>query len=496
MLFNSFSFLIFFPITLLIYFMIPRKLRYLWLLVVSYYFYMCWNAPYALLLLTSTVITYAAALLIHHWKDKPFRKKCAVGVSLFLNFGILFLFKYFNFAVSTLEKVTAALHLSFDVPALDLLLPVGISFYIFQAVGYTVDIYREKLLPEKNLLYYALFVSFFPQLVAGPIERSTNLLPQLRHVDRLHLWDTKRIQKGAVFMLYGYIMKMIIADRIAMLVNTVFDPLSYQNYSGILAVIAAVLFSIQIYCDFAGYTYIAIGASKIMGIELMNNFNMPYLAVNIKDFWDRWHISLSTWFRDYLYFPLGGSRRGQIRKYINIFIVFVVSGLWHGAAWHYVIWGVIHGALRVLGEATQGIREKVYTALHFKRDTLAVKMWQIAVTFSTVTIAWVFFRANSVSQALTFIKNMFCVNNLWVLTDGTLFTLGLDAKEWNVLLLSIFFLLLVDILRYKKVRLLELFMKQNLWFRWLIFYAGIFAVVIFGVYSTKYDASQFIYFQF
>lgn len=496
MLFNSFRFLVFFPVTLLIYFIIPRKLRYIWLLIISYYFYMCWNAPYALLLLTSTAITYATALLIRHWTDKPFHKKCIVGVSLFLNFGILFFFKYFNFAVSSLERILSKLQISFDMPELDILLPIGISFYIFQAVGYTIDIYREKLEPEKNFLYYALFVSFFPQLVAGPIERSTNLLPQLKQVDKLQLWNTERIQRGGLLMLYGYFLKMIIADRAAIFVDTVFDPLSYQNYPGIFAAVAAILFSIQIYCDFAGYTYIAIGASKIMGIELMNNFNMPYLASNIKDFWDRWHISLSTWFKDYLYFPLGGSRKGTIRKYLNIFIVFVVSGLWHGAAWHYVAWGMIHGILRILGEATRNAREKLYAALHFKRDTLAVKLWQIGFTFSTVTLAWVFFRAMSIKQALLFIKSIFCEFNPWILTEETIFYLGLDAKDWNVLLVSIFVLLLIDILRYNKVRLSSLFMKQNLWFRWFAFYAGIIAIVVFGIYGSEYDASKFIYFQF
>lgn len=496
MLFNSFNFLIFFPIVLIVYFVIPGKVRYIWLLMTSYYFYMCWNTEYALLLLGSTMITYIAALLIHHWKEKPVLKKSLVGVSLVLNFGILFLFKYFTFVTDTLEKLFDSVGVSFRQPVFDLLLPVGISFYIFQAVGYTIDIYRGALAPEKNPLRYALFVSFFPQLVAGPIERSANLLPQLQNVDKLKLWDTKRVQKGALIMLYGYILKMIIADRAAVLVDTVFEPVTYSNYQGLQVVIAAVLFSFQIYCDFGGYTYIAMGAAKIMGFELMDNFKMPYLARNIKDFWDRWHVSLSSWFRDYLYFPLGGSRKGNIRKYVNIFIVFMVSGLWHGASWHYVAWGVVHGVMRIAGELTRGVREKVYTRLRFKRDTLATTIWQVIGTFTLVTVAWIFFRAESVDQAIALIKNMLGMYNPWMLTDGSLYTLGLDAKEWNVLIAGIAFLMTVDVLRYRKIDLVDVFMKQNLWFRWAVFYLGIFAVIIFGVYGPEYNAAQFIYFQF
>ncbi len=495
-LFNSFSFLVFFPSALIIYFIIPRKLRYLWLLLCSYYFYMCWNAEYALLLLASTVVTYVAALLIRRFKDKPAKKKLAVAGSLVINFGILFLFKYFEFAVSALASVLSKFGVAFQAPVLDVLLPVGISFYIFQAVGYTIDVYREKLEPEKNFLRYALFVSFFPQLVAGPIERSTNLLPQLASIDKIRLWDAKRIQRGALIMLYGYFMKMILADRIAVYVDRIYDPMEYSYYQGFTVIIAAVLFSVQIYCDFAGYTYIAIGAAKIMGIDLMNNFNTPYLAMNIKDFWNRWHISLTSWFKDYLYFPLGGSRKGTLRKYCNIFLVFLLSGLWHGAAWHYVAWGIIHGVLRIVGEMTTGLRKMVYERMHVRRDTLATKLWQITFTFALVTLAWVFFRAESVDQSISLIQNMFAQYNPWVLTDGSLFQLGLDAKEWNVLVVSLLVLLLVDVMKYKKVDLTGLFMEQNLWFRWLVFYGGVLAIVIFGVYGPQYNAAQFIYFQF
>ncbi len=494
--FNSFEFLIFFPIVLLVYFIIPKKIRYIWLLISSYYFYMGWNAAYALLLLASTTITYTAALFIDKWNDNVKRKKLMVAVSLALNFGILFYYKYALFAIETLRDIFGKIGVSIEIKEPDILLPVGISFYIFQAVGYTVDVYRGKLRAEKNPFRYALFVSFFPQLVAGPIERSTNLLPQLQNVHKISLWDTKRIQRGAVVMLYGYILKMIIADRAAVYVNTIYDVEKYNNYGGFTVLIALILFSFQIYCDFAGYTYIAIGAAQIMGFNLMNNFQMPYMATSIKDFWNRWHISLTSWFRDYLYFPLGGSRKGKIRKYINIFIVFLASGLWHGASWQFVIWGMIHGCMRVLGETTEKIRERIYTKLNFKRDTLATTLLRMGCTFSLVSLAWVFFRAKSLRQSLDIFRNLFTQYNPWVLTDGSVFELGLDAKDWNVLIIAILFLVIVDVLRYCKINLTELFIKQNLWFRWLVFYIGILAVILFGIYGPQYDAAQFIYFQF
>lgn len=494
--FNSFEFLIFFPIVLMIYFIIPRKVRYIWLLLSSYYFYMCWNAAYALLLLASTLVTFFVGLLIENQKENVKIQKAIVAIGLALNFGILFYYKYALFAIETVQEILLKFGVNLEINGPDILLPVGISFYIFQAVGYTIDVYRGKIDAEKNPLRYALFVSFFPQLVAGPIERSTNLLPQLREVHQINLWNTKRIQKGAVVMLYGYILKMIIADRAAIYVDTIYNVETYNNYGGFTVLIAMILFSFQIYCDFAGYTYIAIGAARIMGFDLMNNFKMPYMATGIKDFWNRWHISLSGWFKDYLYFPLGGSRKGKVRKYVNIFIVFLLSGLWHGASWQFVIWGMVHGVMRVFGEATEKIREKIYAKLKFRRDTLATTLWKMTCTFSLVTLAWVFFRARSLQQSLDMLKNLVTGYNPWVLTDGSIFSLGLDAKDWNVLLVALLFLIVVDALRYCKINLTELFMKQNLWFRWIILYIGILAVVLFGVYGPQYDAAQFIYFQF
>lgn len=496
MLFNSFSFLVFFPIVLAVYFIIPKKIRYIWLLAASYYFYMCWNPKYVLLLLLSTGVTYLGSLLLEKCEDRIGWKKTVVAISLLVNFGILFLFKYLNFAVDSLQKILVKTGITLAEPGFNLLLPVGISFYIFQAVGYLVDVYRGKLKPEKNFLRYALFVSFFPQLVAGPIERSTNLLLQMKKLDKIKLWDGDRVRDGAIVMLYGYILKMIIADRAAILVNTVYNVNYYSQYKGITVWVAAILFSIQIYCDFAGYTYIAIGASKVMGFQLMNNFNTPYLATSIKDFWDRWHISLTSWFRDYLYFPLGGSRKGVVRKYINIMVVFTLSGLWHGASWHYVAWGVLHGVMRVAGELTQKVRARLWTFLKVRTEVSSFKLCQILSTFVLVTIAWVLFRAESITQAGDVIVSMFTHWNPWVLLDGSLLGLGLDGKDWIVLLTAMIFMAVIECFHYNKVPLVSTFAKQNVLLQMLVFYLGIFAVVLLGVYGPIYDATQFIYFQF
>lgn len=343
MLFNSYNFLIFFPIVTLIYYLIPQKIKYIWLLLASYYFYMCWNAKYVLILLFSTTITYVSGLLItrankckeEHKKIKM--KKIFVALSFIINLAILFLFKYFDFAIDNVNRVLSHFSMQIINPSFDVILPVGISFYIFQALSYTVDVYRNDVKAEKNFLKYALFVSFFPQLVAGPIERSKNLLKQ---VHEKHYFDGQRVKDGLLLMIWGGFQKIVIADRVAIVVDTVFN--NFPQYGGMYIVVAAILFAFQIYCDFSGYSIIAIGAAKVMGFELMENFNAPYMSMSVAEFWRRWHISLSSWFRDYLYIPLGGNRKGKLRKYINLMIVFIVSGLWHGAQWSFIVWGALN----------------------------------------------------------------------------------------------------------------------------------------------------------
>ena len=370
MLFNSLEFLIFFPIVTLVYFLIPKKVRYLWLLGASYYFYSCWNAQYALLMATSTLITYLSGFFIEKAKTDRGRK-LSVAVSFILNLAILFYFKYFYFTMDNINMVRGLFGLSELQPKFDVILPVGISFYTFQALSYTMDVYRKEITHERNLFRYALFVSFFPQLVAGPIERSKNLLTQLRDD---HKFDYNRVRYGLLVMLWGFFLKLVIADRAAILVNTVYDR--YTEFGGAMLLLATVCFAIQIYCDFASYSIIAKGAARVMGFELMDNFRQPYFSTSIAEFWRRWHISLSSWFKDYLYIPLGGNRKGTVRKYFNLMVVFLVSGLWHGASWNFVIWGALHGIYQILGAVTLNTRKFCCEILNINRQTGHYKLFQ------------------------------------------------------------------------------------------------------------------------
>lgn len=504
MLFHSVSFLIFFPLVLFIHFILPTRIRYLWLLAASYYFYMCWNPAYALLMLTSTAITYCSGLLIarHRNAQKAGRvslwrnPKLYVALSFGLNLAILFFFKYYAFAAESLAGLFAEIGISWKPPKFDILLPVGISFYTFQALGYTVDVYRGDVDAEKNFFRYALFVSFFPQLVAGPIERSRNLLGQLKEG---HRFDAERFKDGALIMLWGYFQKMVIADRAAILVDQVYG--NYQAYAGYSIAVATVVFAIQIYCDFGGYSAIAIGAAKILGVDLMQNFRQPYFALSISEFWRRWHISLSSWFRDYLYIPLGGSRKGGVRKALNTMITFLLSGLWHGANWTYVLWGGLNGLLQILGSLKNRLLQWLSgrwqgKRLLVKRDCFSYRLFQRTITFVLICLTWVFFRAETLTEAGEIFSQMFSVHNPWIFFDETLYTLGLSRVEWGILLMSIGVLWAVDIAHEHGISLRERLAEQNLAFRWLAYLAAILAILLFGVYGVGFDAGQFIYFQF
>ena len=395
MLFNSIAFLLFFPILCALYFCIPAsqlRLRNLLLLVASYYFYMNWDPAYALLLLTSTVITYLAALGIGYFKEKRKKKICLVS-SLVLNLAILFLFKYFNFLAMNIETALQASGFAVNMPKFALLLPVGISFYTFQALGYSIDVYRGTVKIERDFPTYALFVSFFPQLVAGPIERSQNLLPQFK---QQHRFDYDAVMSGVKLMVWGYFMKLVLADRCGIYVDTIFNNVDKHNGGSYL--VASLLFPFQIYGDFAGYSLIAIGVARVLGFRLMENFHRPYFACTIGEFWHRWHISLSTWFKDYVYIPLGGNRVGKLRNYFNLLITFVVSGIWHGANWTFLCWGTIHGILLCIEKAF-GISKQKYTG--------AKKSFHWAATFVLVCFAWILFRANNLSDAVSVVTGIF-----------------------------------------------------------------------------------------
>lgn len=496
MVFNSVDFLIFFPIVVLLYFLLPRKCRWVWLLAASYYFYMCWNAKYAVLMAASTVITYLSGRLITRAnaiadeKKRTRLRKLWVGLSVGMNLAILCFFKYLGFLTQNLGAFLGAFGVQLRAPAWDIVLPVGISFYTFQALSYTIDVYRGEIQAEKNLFRYALFVSFFPQLVAGPIERSSNLLTQ---VQQSHDFDADRVRDGLLLMLWGMVQKVVLADRLAIAVDTVFANWTQAPGWAILA--AVVLFAVQIYCDFGGYSSIAIGAAQVLGFRLMDNFRQPYFSRSCGEFWRRWHISLSSWFRDYLYIPLGGNRRGKGRKYLNVLLTFTASGLWHGARWSYVAWGAMNGVFQIIGAQTESIRKKLCSALHISRERLPWRLVQIAVTFVCIDFSWLFFRASSFRTAVKML--FFALRGGAVQGAGGVAVFGLGTAEMIVLLAGVGLLFAVDLLHEKyKSDLRPLITAQPLPLRWLIYLVGIYIVLIFGVYGPGFSEAQFIYFQF
>lgn len=502
MLFNSIDFLIFFPIVLLVYFVLPSKVRYIWLLFSGYYFYMCWNPVYIVLLIISTVITYVGGRLVGGLQVKEtlenkIRMRCmklVLAGGCLTNLGILVYFKYTNFLVDSLNHFLQKLGLGV-LPAFDIVLPVGISFFTFQALGYMIDVYRGKREAEKNLLKYALFISFFPLILAGPIERAESLLKQIKEEPEHKLWDYQRITSGLITMLWGFFLKIVIADRAAILVNTVFA--GYEEYQMVGLWTGALAFAVQIYCDFYGYSTIALGAARVLGFELMENFNTPYFARGIVDFWKRWHISLSTWFRDYLYIPLGGNRLGKLKRYRNILITFCISGLWHGAAWTYVIWGLLHGVYQIIEKELQPVVKKINDKLQTKVSSFGYKFFQVFITFVLVDLAWIFFRADSVYQAVHYIQRMFRYRDWWSLFDLSIYQLGLDIREMNILLISLGLLLAAELLKYlKKQNVADFLAEQWIVFRWGILFLLVFICVVFGCYGPGFDSAQFIYFQF
>ncbi len=495
MIFNSVKFLFFFPLVIVIYFLLPKRFTWAWLLISSYYFYMSWNPKYAILILASTIITFISGLLIDKEnkssadnKVKIKKKRRWVALSFVINLAILFYFKYYNFFTENLISFTEKYGGAIDIPLSAALLPVGISFYTFQALSYTADVYRGDIKAEKHFGHYALFVSFFPQLVAGPIEKSKNFLPQIKEK---HSFNYERVKDGLLLIGWGIAKKIVIADRLAVVVNTVYNnPTEYQ---GIPLIIATLFFSFQIYCDFSGYSDIAIGCAKVMGYNLMENFKRPYFSKSIAEFWRRWHISLGTWFKDYLYIPLGGNRVSRFRVYINLAIVFLVSGLWHGANWKFVIWGALHAFYQIAGQVTQNSRQLIIENLKINKNTYSYGAFKKLTTFALVAFAWIFFRANSFGDAIYIIKNISLVgfNDVF---KGSLYELGLDKPDFILSCVSIIVLLWIDKL-IENIDIFNVFRNENILFRWAVYYIIIFVIILFGFYGG-YNESNFIYFQF
>lgn len=477
MLFNSLEFIIYFPIVVALYFAISPKYRWILLLIASYYFYMCWNYKYIILIITSTIIDYIAG--IHISREKTvWKKRTYLLLSLLTNLGLLFSFKYFNFFGDSLNYVFDKINIMHSLPELNVLLPVGISFYTFQTLSYTIDVYKGIKEPERHFGKFALYVAFFPQLVAGPIERSTHLMPQMH---KHFTFDYERVRNGIVQMCWGFFKKVVIADRLAEYVNLVYNHAA--DYGGSHYIIATVFFAFQIYCDFSGYSDIAIGSASIMGFDLMRNFKRPYLAQNIREFWARWHISLSTWFRDYLYIPLGGNRVVKWRWYYNLFITFLISGLWHGANWTFVIWGALHGFYLVFSIWTSGIRSKINTFV-FGNSKQLLRTTQIIITLFLAWFAWIFFRANNISDAFLIIKNMGTSSDVPI----NLFNFRSDFY------LSVFLIIILVVIEILEERI-QLYNKLQKVFKpvkWILLLIILISIVVLG----KWESVDFLYFQF
>ena len=438
MVFNSFGFLIFFPIFFLLYKVLPLKVRWVMMLALSYFFYMSWQADLIYLILFTTLVSYLCARMIEKNADRPGLRKFYMITAVTVSLLVLFFFKYFNFLSNT---VTAIFGLSEFT--LDLILPVGISFYTFQTLSYVIDVYRGTLPAERHFGYYALYVSFFPQLVAGPIERPENLIPQLKTKNPFTAND---FTVGMKFMMVGFFKKIVVADQISKYVDAVYNNATggAEIVNGLTVAIATVLFAVQIYCDFSGYTDIAIGCSRVLGIRLMQNFNDPYSAVNIKDFWRRWHISLTSWFTDYVYIPLGGSRCKKWRHLLNVMIVFLLSGIWHGAAWTYVLWGVVHGVYQIVGNLTAKSRSKIIARIGIVENS-PFDIWsRRVITFILVSLAWMIFRANSFADLGILMKTLFAG---WggVSVGASLEALGLSVVNIVTIILSLIVLKQLDL---------------------------------------------------
>ena len=496
MLFNSFRFLVFYPIVVLLFFSVPHRWRWILLLVASYVFYMGWRPEYLALIVLVTLTSYFAALLMDSAKTARMR-----GIALFANLlicgGVLFLFKYLLFSIRTTNHVLSSIGTESSIAEWSMILPVGVSFYTFQTLSYSLDVYFGKRKHDTHLGIFSLYVAFFPQLVAGPIERSTSLMPQFYEEMQ---FDYDRAVSGMRRILWGMFKKVVVADNLAVFVSAAYDNVGASSGGQLLT--ATVFFSIQIYCDFSGYSDIAIGAARVMGFRLMKNFDAPYFSSSVAEFWRRWHISLSTWFRDYLYFPLGGSRHGRLKTYRNYLIVFLVSGLWHGAEWTFVVWGGIHGAFLVVEDLLRRFfarpQRRCVQAVLSQGALLTPP--RVLLTFSLVTLSWVFFRAGNISEAMTIFGKiggfLSEVPNIVLTLDHKEIAKAVFIGQRRVQLLiccyGIAVLLLGDALM-KSGRFCCFFLTCSHYVRLGFYFIITMSVILLGNYSSE---SPFIYFQF
>ena len=474
--FLSLTFAVFFIISVICYYAVPKKMRWGVLLLASLIFYV-WSVPYLIIyLLFSAVTTFAFG----KWAEKHREH----------GKGMLTLVVAANLAVLLFVKFYPLCETRLNFPAFNLLIPMGISFYTLQVIAYCVDVYKGKTEAQSNFLKYLLFVSFFPQILQGPIPRYGQLKEQLYEG---HAFDYRTVKYGFQLILWGMFLKMVIADRAAIFVNAVFPD--YHLYEGTVLAVAAVLYSIQLYTDFLGCVCIAMGAAEVFGIQLQTNFERQYMAVSIKDFWRRWHISLSSWLRDYVYIPLGGNRKGKIRRYVNLMLTFLVSGIWHGSGLQYIFWGLMQGGYQVAGELLMPARNVVKKALKINENSDFYVLWQRLCTFVLITISWVIFRASNLRAGLSMLKRIITDFTPWVLFDGTLYEFGINSHSFIALILCIIFVMIIEHMQ-EKGNIREMLSRQHIIVRWSIYLGAIALVAVLGVYGPGYSATQFLYGQF
>jgi alginate O-acetyltransferase complex protein AlgI len=479
MLFNSLQFLVFFSIVTALHFALPHRTRWVLLLVASCYFYMVLVPKYILILFFLILVDYFAGLLLERSQGRV-RKQILV-VSLLANIGMLGVFKYFNFVDQNLAALFTTLGLPYIASNLHIILPIGLSFHTFQSMSYTIEVYRGNQKAEHHLGIYSCYVLFFPQMVAGPIERPQNLIHQFHEKKE---FDYQRVTDGLKLMVWGLFKKWVIADRLAILVNQVYG--NPNEYAGWPLLVATYAFAFQIYCDFSGYSDIALGAAQVMGFKLMTNFNRPYYAKSIGEFWKRWHISLSTWFRDYLYIPLGGNRVARWRWYSNLFIVFLVSGLWHGANWTYVIWGGLHGFYLIFSIWTENLRKKIVRTFRLHEHPTVHKWIGVGITFHLVLLSWVFFRGKSFSEVWFILTHLFGGN-----ANVSILSLGLQKTDVVVAIVALLLMELVHALQ-RHTPLRQFLGGQHAAVRWAVYVAAVLMILVFGEFTSQ----DFIYFQF
>lgn len=487
--FVSIYFFVFLFAAILGYYCCPSKYRFIFIFFSNIIFYISWIDSF------KDFVPLSIVILITWWGGVllvKIKSKVLLTLVVIMSVFSLICFKYFDFFIGNINIVSNTLD-GKEITPINLINPMGISFFTFQAIGYVIDVYRGKVKPEKNIIRYAAFVSFFATITSGPIERSDELLKQIQKSDsKLSYYNLSR---GLIFFVWGAFIKLVISNRISVIVDTVFD--SYYFYGGAVLAIVSMCYAFQIYCDFLSYSLLSMGIAKCFDYNILKNFKNPYFSETVQDFWRRWHISLSTWFRDYVYISMGGNRCSKFRKNLNLFITFIISGIWHGANWTFIFWGCLHGLYQIIGDLTKPIRDMLVEKLEIKTCCFSFHLWRKMYIFFIVSFAWILFRSETVSDAFNYIIIMFTDIQFWQLFDGTIYSLGLNNLQLNILIIAFVLFEIVDYREYKtNINIDELLVEQNALFQCIVIAGLIVVTFMFGVYGPEFNAQDFIYTQF